>query len=314
MTLLSDLATEATTKDGNNGWQRQSVKSLPELRDSDLLKPFKKAYMTDSSVTIKDTKTRRVIGERVTNGELGRLYLKRVMTNGAEAGNATLLRRVPYRREAMQFMDRGPAYYFAGECGGPFTLVDIKACYATLYTRLTLNVIYRPECNPPLFGLGRGQFPQVGEWLETKGPRNALWGTVLNPTGPEWRHGEFTPNAYPNRFFAPDLRGMVYDAAHAIAREATTRFGALSWAVDGGAFRPEEAREFIDWLDTAWGLTAEVRAEGPGWMFGATSYSIGPVTTEDVRKGKAMQWSEMDGLRRDVKSQWLAGVFQERAA
>ena len=314
MTLLSDLATEATDRDGNNGWTRYSVKSLPELKDPELLKPHRSAFMTNSSLTIRDTKTRQVIGNPVTNGELSRLYLKRVMENGAQAGNSVLSKRVPYRKEAMQFMDRGPAYYFAGECGGPFTLVDIKACYATLYTRMTVDLVYRPECNPPLLGIGRGDFPQAEEWLTTKGPRNALWGTLLSPTGVEWRHGVFTTDAYRNQFFAPDLRGFIYDAAHSIAADAIETFGALSWAVDGGAFRPEEARAFIEWLDEAWGLTGEIRAEGPGWMFGATSYSIGPVTTEDVRKGKAMQWAETDVIRRGVKRQWLADVVRERAA
>jgi hypothetical protein len=315
MTLISDLTIEATERDLEHGWQRESVKAIAELKNPELLKPHAHAYLSDTSVTIRDTKTRRVVGGGITNGELARRYLKRTMSEGAALGNPKLLRCVPYRKEAMQFMERRPAYHFAGQTGGPFTLVDIKACYATLYSRMTLDLVYRPETNPPLLGIGRAVFPQASEWLETKGPRNALWGTLLNQTGVEWRHGTRTENAYPNQFFAPDLRGLVYDAIHAIAQEAIHSFGALSWAVDGGCFRPEEGRAFAEWLADSFGLTAEIRAEGPGWLFGPTSYQVGPLVTLDAKKGQARQGVVADSLRPqgDYQRRWLADVFKGRS-
>lgn len=316
MTLLSDLTTEATDRDGNSGWTRECVTSIPEARDPDLLKPFKRAYLSDNSLAVLDTRTRKVIGPAVTNGELSRLYLKRVMANGAEAGSQILKKRVPWRREALQFADRCPAYYFTGQVGGPFELVDVTACYATLYSRLTLDLTYRPDTDPPLLGLGKAAFLSPGEWLTAKGPRNAAWGGVLSRHIREWRHGQPVDNLIPNRFFAPDLRGIVYDASHAMALEALEKFGAISWAVDGGVFRPGEGRAFAAWLESAWGLHAEVRAEGPGWLFGPVSYSIGPVTTKDVKAGRAIQWSEADTLRRqsEWKRQWLADAFKQREA
>lgn len=316
MTLIEDLKVEAVTNDEENGWTRTSVKSIPEVRQPDLLKPFKRAYMSATSLTVKDTKTRKVVGAKVTNGELSRLYLRRVMEEGAQRGNAILAKRIPYRKEALEFLDRQPAYFFAGQTGGPFALVDIKACYASLYTRLSIDLTYRPETNPPLLGIGRGIFPASAEWLGAKGPRNALWGGLLSMHGREWRHGQLFTEAYPNQYFAPDLRGVVLDAAHAIALTARETFGALSWAVDGGVFRPESAYAFVHWLGETWGLIGEIRAEGPGWMFGATSYSIGPSVTADVKKGRAMQWPEMDSLRpqREYQRAWLADVFAGRAA
>jgi hypothetical protein len=315
MTLLADLTTESLHRDAENGWTRDKVSEIPELRNPELLAPFKQAYLSQSSLTVKDTRSRKVVGSLVSNGELSRLYLKKLMSQAAEnTGKSFLAKRVPFRRDAMQFLDRRPAYFFDGQVAGPFVLVDISACYASLYTRLTLDLTYRPECNPPLLGLGRAAFPRASEWVQVKAPRNALWGNLLRPRGREWRHGVLKENAYPNAFFAPDLSGIVYDAAHAIALEAREKFGALSWAVDGGAFRPEEGRKFIAWLDENYGLTAEVRAEGPGWMFGPTSYSIGPVTTTDVKKGRAHEWPEMNVLRNQGSRQrsWLADVFKER--
>jgi hypothetical protein len=315
MTLLEDLTTDALDRDGDNGWQRQQVTTIDEHRDTDLLKPFKHAYMTPTSLTIKDTKVRKVIGDKVSTGELSRLYLRRIMDNGAQAGNSVLAKRVPWRKAALQFLDRGPAYFFGGQCGGPFVLLDIKACYANLYTRLSLDMLYRPDCDPPLIGFGQATFPKSSEWMEAKGPRNALWGTVLSSHGPEWRHGQRVERAYPNSFFAPDMAGLVYDAIHAISAEARTRFGALSWAVDGGIFRPDDAHSFSQWLKETWGLTAEVRAEGPGWMFGATSYQIGGEVTLDVKKGKAREWPEMSQLREQEPKRraWLASIFMDRS-
>ena len=311
MSLLSDLSNVAVTHDLDHGWKRSQVKSLPELRDPTLLKPHRRAYMTSSSVTIKDSKTKRMVGDSVQQGELSRAYLKLTMANALDAGGSKLLaKRVPWRREALQFLDRAPAYYFAGQAGGPFELVDIKACYASLYMKMTLDLTYRPDTDPPLLGLGRAVFPHREEWMEAKGPRNAAWGTVLRTHGPEWRHGELIRDAYPNSFFAPDLRGFVLDCTNAIALEAIERFGALSWAVDGGAFRPGEGHAFIHWLGETWGLVGEVRAEGPGWLFGATSYAIGSEVTEDVRKGHAAQWPATLNLRHDVRRQWLADAVK----
>jgi hypothetical protein len=310
VTLIDELTTEATTNDLERGWVRENVDSFPELRNPELLAPFKRAYMGEKSLTVKDTRSRKIVGGEVSPGELARIYVKRIMAEDDDL----LAKRVPWRRDALQFTDRRPAYYFAGQCAGPFVLVDITAAYATLYSRLTLDLTYRPECNPPLLGLGRGYFPRANEWVETKAPRNALWGNLLRPKIREWRHGQPIDDALPNRFFAPDLTGIVLDACHAIALEAKAR-GAMSWAVDGGAFRPHEGREFIQWLQETFGLTAEVRAEGPGWLFGATSYSIGPVVTEDVRKGQAHEWPETNHLRAMKPKQraWLAHVFKERS-
>ncbi len=311
MTLTDELTTEATNHDLENGWSRESVASFPELRNPELLAPFKKAYMGEKSLTIKDNRTRKIVGSEISNGELSRSYLKKIMAEGDDM----LTRRVPYRREALEFTERHPASYFAGQCEGPFVLVDIVACYATLYSRLTLDLTYRPDCDPPLLGLGRGYFLRTPELLEEKQLRNSLFGNLIRPGVREWRHGQPLEDAFPNRFFAPDLVGIVFDACHAIANQARD-LGALSWFTDGGVFRPEEGRTFIEWLESAFGLRAEVRAEGPGWMFGATSYHIGATVTADVKKGQAREWPATSNLRKMKPTQiaWLAGIFKERVA
>lgn len=316
MTLIDELTAEATNRDMERGWTRQTVDSLPEVRNPELMRPYAQAYLSNQSISVKDSKERRIVAKSVADGELARLYLKRTVKQAVESGGPQMLtRRVPYRREALQFTDRHPAYFFAGQCGGPFELVDITACYASLYTRLTLDLTYRPGTNPPILLVGKASFPRGEEWVQTKSPRNAMWGNLLKPRGTEWRFGEPVADAYPNRFFAPDLMGIVLDAAHAIAIEAVTTFGALSWAVDGGCFHDGQGREFIQWLETSFGLEAQVRAEGLGWLFGATSYSVGSTVTQDVANGRAHEWPEMNRLRKisNRQSRWLGDIFKERS-
>ena len=170
MSLLDDLQRAVLTRDQERGWQRQVVSSLPEVRNPALLAPYAHAFLGAGAVTIRDTRERRVIGRPVSPGEIARTYVKTIMSQGDDM----LSKRIPWRRPALQFMDRRPAYWFSGPTPGPFVLVDIAACYATLYSRLTLDVTYRPECNPPMIGLGRGHFPRREEWLSAKSSRNAL--------------------------------------------------------------------------------------------------------------------------------------------
>ena len=56
MTLLSDLATEATDRDGNNGWTRSSVKSLPPRPDVET--PDGKVAWKKSTILRWDAKRR----------------------------------------------------------------------------------------------------------------------------------------------------------------------------------------------------------------------------------------------------------------
>lgn len=305
MTLLTDLADQALSRDSERGWNRQTVERIPEVHDPELMKPYAHAFLSKRSISVRDDRTRRIVGQEVADGELARLYLKRTLEEAQRP-------KVPFKRPALEFTTRQPAYHFEGEQGGPFELVDISACYASLYCRLALDLTYRPDSSPHVLVVGHATFPDNAEWRQSKGPRNALWGNLLKPRGSEWRFGVQVDDAYPNRYFAPDLTGIVLDAAHAIAGQAVNKYGAVSWAVDGGCFRPGQGRAFIEWLSGSFGLTATVRAEGPGWLFGATSYRVGAEETADVKKGRAHVWPRMTRLRPIRWSRWLADVFKER--
>ena len=84
MTLIQELSSEATAHDLERGWTRESVGSLPELRDPDLLKPFARAYLANQSLSVKDTRTRKIVGQEVADGEIARLYLKRTVKQALE--------------------------------------------------------------------------------------------------------------------------------------------------------------------------------------------------------------------------------------
>src|ERR1019366_6525157 len=92
MTLLEELTTEATNRDQERGWARETVAEITELRNPELLAPFKRAYLSDKSLTIRDTKNRKVVDAEVSNGEMARLYLRRIMKEDTDL----LSKRVPY--------------------------------------------------------------------------------------------------------------------------------------------------------------------------------------------------------------------------
>jgi hypothetical protein len=208
--------------------------------------------------------------------------------------------RVPWRRDAIPLAERTAPQFFEPlpeRHAEPFALVDIDACFASIYSRLTLDVTYRPDCNPPLLGLGRVVWQRRDEWVAAKGPRNSVCGMLKRPRLTEWRRGEERPGAA-NRFFAPDLYGVIMDVANAIAEETCEQFRVTSWATDGGVIHEDDAAPWIAWLAARWGLVGSVRAAGPGWVFGCNSWSVGPDQTGDVAKGRSRQWGPTDRVRR----------------
>lgn len=288
MTIIEELRAERLRMDAERNWVREAVTVVEEFRDPALLAPYRRAFISPASASIADSRTRRTIGGQVTPGEMARAYLRRVLDGR---------RAVPYQRQATALCDRRPGYYFSGARTGHLALVDVRACYASIYSRLSLDVLYRPESRPPIVAVGRMPFPARNEWLSAKAPRNAAFGNLLRPRICEWRYGVPVEDAAPNRFFAPDLQGMVIDVTHCVAQETRALFGTSSWAVDGGTIPAERADEWIDWLAERWGLTGEVRASGGALLFGPTSWRIGDTQTRDVEHGRPHAWPATDSIR-----------------
>lgn len=334
MTLHASLLAEASRRDAA-GWQRELVPVVAQYQDHTLLRPFKRAFCSPVSCSVLDLRKRFVLDVApVPPGEMARLYLRRTLHEAAEGLSERSIyhKRVPYRRDALQFTDRRmPFYYWAGEqvndTARQWAMVDIRHCFASIYLRTGLDPVYRPEGSPPLFGLGRAPFPCPDEWdamtawvqfhhkrppVELPAPRNALVGTCWRERLTEWRRGVEAVDAVPNHFFAPDLRGFISDVCHGIGQESVRLFGAVSWAVDGGAVPLERAEEWCAWLSARWSLTGTIRTSGPGYIWSAISWRIGPVVTRDAGRGCARRADASDGIRHqdDKRRDWLAAVMR----
>lgn len=305
MNLLDELHGAIAARDAAGGWERRKVGTIRAWGNPSLLAPYKRAWVGPYSSVVLDTRRREVVGEKVSNGEIARAYLRRAMAEAAEAeGRERLARRVPVTAYARKLhADPAIPYFYerppSGLDGwpGPFALVDVVACYASIYSTLTLDMTWRPDCDPPLVGLGRIPFPRAEEWRQVKGPRNALLGCTMRPTVTEWRHGAPLEGRIPNRFYAPDLHGFVLACVHQIAWAATRRFGAVTWSTDGGMFRPEHGRAFVGWLRATWGLEASIRTEGPGFVWSPNCWSVGGQETADVAHHGARVWEPYDSIR-----------------
>ena len=286
--LLDELASRVLDSDGNGGWKRTVVDDLPELHRVELMGSYRQAWLSPTKLTIRDTREKRVVGGGVTSGEVAREYLRDTL-----AGRPS----VPYRRDAMALTNRKPGYFFAGQTVGSLALVDVDACFASIYGRLTIDVVYRPATRPRLIGLGTHPFPRTDEWMVAKKPRNSAYGALVNPHLSEWRKGRHV-EVSPNNFFAPDLVALIMDVTHSIAQETREKFGLVSWGVDGGIIPEDRADEWVTWLRERWAMGGSVRARGVGKAYGAVSWRIEDAMTLDVEHGHPHAWVEADTLRR----------------
>ncbi|MHB1474980.1 MAG: hypothetical protein ACYCV4_15435 [Dermatophilaceae bacterium] len=72
MTIIDELETEILDRDEAGHWKREAWHSLPEVRHPERLAPYARAFLGSQSLTIMDTRERRVVGGGVTPGEISR--------------------------------------------------------------------------------------------------------------------------------------------------------------------------------------------------------------------------------------------------
>lgn len=173
---------------------------------------------------------------------------------------------------------RRPPLYFDGPLDDEPDLVyvDLVRAYWSIYTRTTLDVFYDGGSAPRK---GLLPFLDTEELGQHKLLRNALLGLQHR----QWRrgidHGEHFREVVPPHRRRPDLWGLVMDVLELVAWDARN-LGACYWHTDGGIFRHSDlAADFIVRLREAFGLTATIRAAGPGWVHALGSFKIGNFQT-----------------------------------
>lgn len=158
---------------------------------------------------------------RMTRGEAAKTELKREWPD---------LRRVGWRRNDIQLLDKVPPVLYSGPGHFRGTYVDLKAAYWSLYRQLWLNTAY-PR------GFGTLSLVNVAERVKDSKPvRNAIIGAIRSRNiVVGTKEGQLKQFKSRNPFLSPGLWATIQDALHELAIWAKT-LGAVYINTDGYIF------------------------------------------------------------------------------
>lgn len=290
--LTQDLIAAALTRDVERGWQRTRVevaREWPEERRVTVPKLFLNKYQaTDVKAKVREVDT---CVWPVSDGEQARTYINLAL---AQAGK----KRIWWRKDAVgAHLPLRPALALTDRPRrGEMAVVDIDRAYWQIAAAATADVHFRVLGDQADFLLGKINWPRVDESYETPNLGRSIVGTLGKTTIDWYRYGEKTHDdrgcakgcrgphtARPVGLLAPDLVGYVCWTMHAVATEATERFGASMWMVDAAVLDADQADSWIDWLRTRWGLTARIKHAGPTRIYGIGRYECGTHATDNLK-------------------------------
>lgn len=185
--------------------------------------------------------------------------------------------RVPYTKEAAALATQPPPLWYPGtEILGDLAYVDITSCYFNIYRHATYDVAYSRN---KYLGLGRMVFRADDELAGRAILRNAVVGNARSLSRRVSRYGRHSTEKSRGHLFAPGLWCLVNDTTTAIAHQAISRFGACYVHTDGFIVPADRAEGVLEWLEDAWHLPAEVKAQGEGRVRALGAWEIGGVAS-----------------------------------
>jgi hypothetical protein len=250
----------------------------------------------------------------VTPGELARAYLRhcrRLQMWDLPPGDLGRT-RIPWHRSQVPSLIAGtaPLYYDGASREGEWAIVDIDACYASLYLPFGLaptfyHDVVQDKQGRDIEGTCRSisvstlVFDRPAEWLEVKAARNALVGVSGGGSGKfSWlERGQLKTRRAMNDCYSPSVVAWCLWCATAIARDMIHRFQFVTWATDGGILPAENAAAAVKWIADAWHLTASVRAAGPGRVWHATCWRVGDAETAHTEGQRAQATQCLDRVQ-----------------
>jgi hypothetical protein len=182
-----------------------------------------------------------------------------------------------------------PPRWFDGVGGvGEWVYVDLKGAYPSIYTRLALDMVWRPDDERPVLGVGRMAF--VGHREITK-PVHRRVGGILRAT--EMRvirlgEPETRSTVGWSTYLAPDLWGVIMAVLHCVADRAVEH-GAVMWDTDGGIVPADRADALIRAVEEQWGCVMRVRARGRGRVWGVKHWQIGEIRTMQAGRRRVLR-------------------------
>lgn len=208
--------------------------------------------------------------------ELAAPWLRRVLAQGRGRGMAD--KRVPWQKMALAHLELLPPRFFSGgPAEGEWAYVDVVQAYPSIYRRLALDMIWRPDPDRPLLGTGGMSMACPEDFLEWKSTHRAIGGIIRSTQMSQVVNGrsEVIPTVGWSKFLAPDLWGVIMWTLHSIARMAVEEFGAVMWDTDGGIVPRDRSAGLREAVRDRWRLSSRSEFEGPGTVWGVKHWRIG---------------------------------------
>jgi len=213
--------------------------------------------------------------------ELAAPWLKRSVALGPNHGMGS--RRVPWMRAALAHLDVLPPRYFVGaKQVGDWAYVDIDQAYPSIYSRLTLDVVWRPDPERPRLGVGCMAFQTHPDLMAAARMQRAVGGMLRSTQMVQMVHGRIKTVSTVgwSKYLAPDLWGVIQWTLHSIARMAIDEFGAVMWDTDGGVVPLDRADALRQAISDRWSLATHLEHSGHGTIWGVKHWDIGEDATK----------------------------------
>lgn len=219
-------------------------------------------------------------GLDIADAELARPYL-RLLHREQAPRKGMGAKRIPWRKESLRLLDVQPPLYCPGVARGEFAYVDVVRAYPSIYERLSLDVNFVPDEQLPRLGVGRFRFLYAAELSDLKLMHRALGGILRATRMVVWERG--VPVTYDttgwSQFLCPGLWGVICFVLHAIAQDAISEFGCVYVNKDGFVVPRSMAPALRAAIAERYGLASQVKAQGPGTVWGLGRYAIGETST-----------------------------------
>lgn len=204
----------------------------------------------------------------VAPSELARAYL---------AANCERRRQSARQRSACRLT---LPWFFTGPARGPLALVDIRACFFSIWSQIPPDSQYLPGTR---VRVGRESWRDLEDIADSKVARNAL--VPIAAGGTRKALSDSGSRLVMTPALAPALQPAISDIVGFVAHMAHAH-GAMLWRVDGGIMRPDDAEILAAELADRFHLRLEIRAcTDSGSLEGPNRYTVG-TETRDLAPGR----------------------------
>jgi hypothetical protein len=284
---VADLMERVAKQDADGGWSRYTREPdvIAQLAGPQPDHPYQgRRFHSGDSLSLPELRLRYVSMDSpyapYTAGELARAWLQTILERN-DTGRLSTAAYIGGEKF-------GPSLFFdpPADRGGEWVMIDVKACYWTLYSRLDFDCRFRYLHDFVEYNPGRIRVPDEDKpWVGTEKPlRNAAWGAMSTERIQWTENGVTHSKPARSRFRAPGLTQAVLAQIQAVATECRIA-GAVMFLTDAAVCRPE-LLEPIAAVFARWGLAWD-RKEPPVYLYGLGDYRVAskPYVGQGIDRG-----------------------------